>query len=272
VRRPGLAAVLIAACLSAAPGARAEPPPAQDWEVEILAYGWVPALDAELRGPLGANRNLDWGIDDVLENLDFAAMGRVGARWRRWVLAVDGLWTKLGDDVDFGRGPIRFEGDFEQALALVQVLGGYRVFAREGGLFGTPGPGDGRRFGVDVLAGANYVYLSADFELERSSIGPLPGRQRHFGDSNDWLAPAVGLRFQNDFTERLRFETLGVASGFGVGDAPDVSWQLTTLLSYRFTDHWLASIGHRLITAESSGGFEPELRMHGPIVGIGYRF
>jgi hypothetical protein len=64
-------------------------------------------------------------------------------------------------------------------------------------------------------------------------------------------------------------ETLASVGGFGVGDAPDLSWQLTTLLSYRFTDHWLVSLGHRLIAME---GDDLDLRMHGALLGFGYRF
>jgi hypothetical protein len=59
-----------------------------------------------------------------------------------------------------------------------------------------------------------------------------------------------------------------VASGFGVGAAPKIAWQLTTLLSYRFME----SVGHRLLDVEGAGDFEPELLLQGPILGFGYRF
>jgi hypothetical protein len=270
----GLASVLLGVCilLGAAREANAEPPPAKDWEVEILGYGWLPRLDAEVEGPNGSTADVEVGMDDVLESLEFAAKGRVSARWRRWVVAADGLWVRLGQDASFGRGPLRIDADFEQRMALAQLLGGYRVFSRPGGLFGTAAPGDARRFGIDVLGGANYVYLGTDIDLKRVSLGPFTGRSRNFGHSDDWVAPAVGLRFQNDLTERLRLETLAVASGFGVGAAPEISWQLTTLLSYRFTDHWLVSVGHRLLDVEGGGDFEPELLLQGPVLGVGYRF
>lgn len=265
-------ACALALAVGVAPGAHGEPPPAKDWEVEILAYGWLPRFDVEVELPNGTTADVEMSMGDVLDDLDFAAMGRVAARWRRFVLAADGIWTDFGQDARFERGPVRIDGDFDQKLAMVQLLGGYRVFSREGGLFGTATPGDRRRFGADVLAGANYWYVSADASLRLAPVGPFAGGERHFGASSDWVGPAVGLRFQNDFTERIRFETLAVASGFGAGDAPDMSWQLTTLLSYRFTDHWLVSIGHRLLTADDAAGFESDIRMHGPMLGVGYRF
>jgi len=258
--------LLIATSLAAV--SRAEPPPPKDWEVEITPYGWVPDLDASVETRNGTE-HFHVGMDDVLENLDVAAMGRVSVRWHRWVGVVDGVWAVLEADDAFQRGPLQVDADVRQTMVLAQALGGYRVFARPGGLFGQATAGDERVFGFDVLAGVNYTYVSASLELERDPVGPLGGNDRHFGNSDDWFAPAVGLRVQNDFTPRLRLETLASVGGFGVGDAPDYSWLITSLLSYRFTDHWVASLGHRAIT---TNGDEGDLRMHGPMIGIGYRF
>lgn len=248
---------------------RAEPPPAKDWEVEILPYAWLPAVDGSVETPRGGTEHFGIGAMDVLSDLQLAAMGRVNARYRRWLLLVDGLWTKLEQDDGVQRNRIRLDAEIELQMALAQALAGYRVYARPGGLLGKATAGDERLFGVDLLAGANYTWLSTDVEIERSAIGQIPERERDFGDSRSWFAPAVGLRLHNDFTPRIRLETLGVVGGFGVGDAPDLSWQLTTLLSYRFTDHWLASIGHRLIAADDN---DYDLRMHGAMLGVGYRF
>jgi hypothetical protein len=272
VKRLALAAAL--AVLSLGGGFRldagAEPPPEKDWEVEILPYVWALSADGKFEKPNGADEHFHITTRDVLEALDLGAMGRVNVRWHRWVLVGDGIWAKLSEDQDFGRGPLKIDGDFDQTLGLAQVLGGFRVFKRPGGLFGTLQPGDERLFGIDLLGGINYTYVSASVDLDLKPVGPFPGRQRNFGSTNQWVAPAVGLRFVNDFTPRWRLETLGAVGGFGVGDAADLSWQLTTLLSYRFTDHWLVSVGHRLIDVEGNEG--NDLRMHGAILGVGYRF
>lgn len=248
---------------------RAEPPPPKDWEVEILPYAWLPALDGSVETPNGGTEHFSIGASDILSDLQLAAMGRVNARWKRWLLLVDGLWTRLEQDDSVQRNQLRLDAELDLQMALAQALAGYRVFARPGGLLGKAAAGDERMFGVDVLAGANYTWISADVEIERSAIGMIPERERDFGESRSWFAPAVGLRLHNDFTPRIRLETLGVVGGFSVGDAPELSWQLTTLLSYRFTDHWLASIGHRLIAADDD---DYDLRMHGVILGVGYRF
>jgi hypothetical protein len=262
--------VLLALAMSAPLGAHAEPPPTKDWEVEVLPYLWGPSIDGSIETPSGGTEHFDVSLSDILEDLELGAMARVNARWKRWLLVVDGLWTKLEQDDSVQRQRVRIDTDLELQMAMAQALAGARIFARPGGLLGTALPGDERVFGIDVLAGANYVYLSAEVELDVDPTGPiLPGRERDFDTSESWFAPVVGLRIQNDFTTRLRFETLASLGGFGVGSAPDLSWQLTTLLSYRFTDHWLVSVGHRLFAADDD---QYDVQMHGAMLGIGCRF
>ncbi len=269
-RRAISLALLLALGTGGAPGARAEPPPPKDWEVEVLPYVWGPSIDGSIETPGGGTEHFSVSLSDILEDLDLGAMGRVNARWKRWLLVVDGLWTKLEQNQSVQRQRVRIDADLEVQMALAQALAGARIFARPGGLLGTAEPGDERVFGIDVLAGVNYVYLSAEVELDVDPTGPiLAGRERDFDTSESWFAPAVGLRIHNDFTERVRLETLASVGGFGVGSAPDLSWQLTTLLSYRFTDHWLVSVGHRLFAADDD---EYDVRMHGGMLGIGYRF
>lgn len=262
--------LLLALATGAPLGALAEPPPAKDWEVEILPYLWGPSIDGSLETSDGGTEHFSVSLSDILSDLQLGAMGRVNARWKRWLLVVDGLWTKLDQDDSVQRQRVRIDTDLELQMAMAQALVGARVFARPGGLFGTATPGEERVFGVDLLAGANFVYLSADIELDLDPVGPiLSDRDRKFDTSESWFAPVVGLRIHNDFTERVRLETLASVGGFGVGSAPDLSWQLTTLLSYRFTDHWLVSVGHRLFAAEDDAY---DVRMHGAVLGVGYRF
>lgn len=256
--RSALAVVLAAASLATGLDARGEPPPPRDWEIEGLAYAWVPILDGSVELPGRGTEHFHVGIRDILDDLELGAMGRIGARYERWVLLVDGLWAKLGDDGG--------SADVDVQMGLVQALGGYRLYRRAGGLFGSPQPDDRRVFGLDLVGGATYAYLSSSLHVD-APIGP--GLNRHVGDSMDFVGPFVGLRFQNDFTQRLRLETLGGAGSFGVGNAPDLSWQLTTLLSYRFTEHWLVSVGHRAIIVHDD---DVDLSLHGPILGVGIRF
>lgn len=260
-----VAALLLTAGFSA--GARAEPPATRDWEVELLPYAWLPDLDASLETRFGT-RQVSVGASDILEDLQLAAMGRVSARWKRWLAIADGLWVRLAQEDGVQRGGISLEADVDLDLALVQALAGFRLYARPGGLLREAVPGDARTFAIDGFAGFDYVTFSADVDIALRGLTPS-GIDRRYRLSESWLAPAVGLRLLNDFTPRIRLETLGTLGGFAVGDGPNQLWQLTTLLSYRFTEHWLVSGGHRLFAAQDG---RYELRQQGLMLGFGYRF
>lgn len=253
----GLALAVALVAVSLAPGlaARGEPPPPKDWEIEILPYVWGAITEGSVELPQRGTEHFHVGLADLLGDLDLGAMGRLNARYERWVLVLDGVWAKLNDDSG--------SAEFEEQLGLAQAFAGYRLFRREGGLFGTPRPADERVFGFDLLGGASYAYFSSSIDID------APIADTHVGASKDFVAPFVGVRLQNDFTPRLRLETLAGAGSFGVGNAPDFSWQVTTLLSYRFTDHLLVSLGHRAVVANDD---DVDISVHGPLLGLGVRF
>ncbi len=273
MRNVGIALVLSLALMAAGARAAESTPASSDesslkpWELEITPYAWVPRIDVKTEDPILGQRHFKASIKDVLENLDIAAMGRVSGRWHRWVSVVDVFWSKLKEDNTATVGPLRVDLDTEQQMVLAQALVGYRLFRQAGGFLGNPERGDQREFGFDFLAGLNYTYL--ENQAEPKLLLPQANFQRHIESSNDWFAPALGLRIHNDFTTRLRFETLASVGGFGAGDAPDISWLITSLLSYRFTDHWLVALGHRAVITQ---GNAVDVRMQGPMIGIGYRF
>jgi hypothetical protein len=97
----------------------------------------------------------------------------------------------------------------------------------------------------------------------------VPPQPRTLRVESDWVAPYLAARLQNDVTERLRHETILGLGSFGVGDAPDLSWQVTSLFSYAIAEHFLLTAGSR---AQGSRDADLDLTFHGPILGFGLRF
>ena len=119
------------------------------------------------------------------------------------------------------------------------------------------------------MTGITYTWLNTELDLHRNPLLPIPPQERHIQASDDWVAPFLAARFTNDFTPRLRHETLLGLGGFGAGEAPNLSWQATSLFSYRFTDHWLISLGYR---AQGLRDSNFHTTIHGPMLGLGFRF
>ncbi len=265
LRRAALAAAWGVAS-AAAFDVSAAPPPAKEWEVEIAPYGWLALAHGQVDTPRGKQ---EFTIDahDVLKAFDLAAAGTVKARWRRFVFLTDVFWAKLSVDDAVGDSLVSF--DLTQKLGWFEALGGYRVYERPGGLFGTPSPTEQRIFGVDLLAGLTYSWVDVRLKVSRDPGSVIPALQRTLRPTDDWVAPYLAARLLNDFTPRLRHETLLGLGAFGVGDAPNLAWQVKSLFSYAISEHWRLTAGYRAL------GFRDDnldMTFHGPMLGGAFHF
>jgi len=246
--------------------AAATPPPAPDWEVEIAPYGWLALTHGQARTPVGKQ---EFTIDahDVIDSIDLGAMGAVSLRWKRWVALFDVAWAKLSADDAIGDPLVRF--DLTQKLGWFEALAGYRAYEQPGGLFGTPTAVDRRIFAVDLMGGLTYSWTDLRLKLSRDPSAQIPQQNRTVEANRDWIAPYLGFRFTNDFTERFRLETLLGVGGFDIGDAPHVSWQATSRLSYALSDRIALSAGFRAL-----GFRNPDVKttFYGPLLGVSFRF
>ena len=265
LRRAALAAAWGVAC-AAAFDASAAPPPPKEWEVEIAPYGWLALTHGQVDTPRGSE---EFTIDahELLKAFDLAASGAVKARWRRFVFLTDVFWAKLSVDDELGDTRARF--DLTQKLGWFEALGGYRVYERPGGLFGTPSPTEQRIFGVDLLAGLTYSWIDVKLKVSRDPFLEVPPQQRTLRPADDWVAPYLAARLLNDFTPRLRHETLLGLGAFGVGDAVNLSWQVTSTFSYAISEHWFLTAGYRALGFRDD---DLDMTFHGPILGGGFRF
>jgi len=248
--------------------ARAEPPPAPDWELEIAPYGWLALTQGQVETPLGKQ---DFTIDahEVIKSIDLGAMGFVSVRWKRWVALFDVAWANLSAKNDIQPRNTQVSFDLREKRGWFEALGGYRVYEKPGGLFGTSAAVDRRIFAFDAMVGLTYTWSGSRLKVSRDPGAIIPAQSRTFKSDESWVAPYLGFRFRNDFTEDFRFETLLGIGGFGIGDAPRVSWQVSPLLSYAVSEHVALTAGYRAL-----GFRNPDVRatFHGPIVGVAFRF
>jgi hypothetical protein len=254
------------ASAAAAETSGAQPAPAKDWELELDPYGWVALARGNVDTDRFGNESFSIQLDELLEQLDLAAMGVARLRWRRFVGLVDFAWAKLEDDGGIG-DRVRF--DVSPRLGWLEVLGGYRVYQRPGNLFGDTRPQDERVFAIDALAGLTYAWTRIELDLSRDPLLEVPPQERHFDDETDFVAPYLALGLQNDFSERVRWETLLGLGAFGVGDAPHISWQITSKLDFFLTDRFFLTAGFRALNSYDT---DLDISYYGPLAGGGVRF
>jgi hypothetical protein len=63
------------------------------WQFDLAAYGWLPNIEVEL--PSGQQSEIT--RDDIVKDLEMAAMARLRARKDRWSLTTDIIYFNVGN-------------------------------------------------------------------------------------------------------------------------------------------------------------------------------
>ncbi|MGB5709036.1 MAG: hypothetical protein WBM41_19670, partial [Arenicellales bacterium] len=131
---------------------------------------------------------LDVDAGDIVDNLDGAFMGIIGARKGKWSVMADLIYLSLADD--------------EKGIATVPVgLGvtapidaGIDLEGRVVTLSGARNVMDSEQATLDLLLGARNLKLESDLTLDVGAPGP-PGRQT-FSDSGSVWDAIIGVNGQ----------------------------------------------------------------------------
>lgn len=247
---------------------------ASPWSFEIGGYGFIPISIDGTSTVDGGAVDLDLGPDEIFDLLQFAVSGR-GEAWRRrdvnngsaFGFILDAQYVNLGLS-NQGIGPRSggtVKADIRQGI--VDAALGYRFPSV------SMGSSPQQRIEFDVTAGARFNYL-------RQKIQVIPGLPAPFtqdlGGDKRWVSPLIGARANFVFTERWNLVVRGDMSGFGVS-GEDLSWSLTGIAGYRFTEKATFRLGYRVYDIDYSDGegadeFGYDITQHGPFVGLSYKF
>jgi hypothetical protein len=198
------------------------PEEASPWEVRIAAYGWAQAVEGDV-GAKGLTTATDISFDDIIEDLEIAAMGAVEMSRGRWSFLADMVYAETSDRVPI----VGYEQD--------HFLGNFFVMFEAA-------KSDILKF--DRYAGARVNSLGLEI-----SLGPL-----NRSADQTWVDPVMGGRFQNELGNSLFFRTVGDVGKFGMSSG--LTCQAMAGVGYRVMDQGAILLGYRgLGTDYSSGGF-----------------
>ncbi|MCJ7582765.1 MAG: hypothetical protein MUP98_19785 [Candidatus Aminicenantes bacterium] len=243
-----------------------------DWEIRLIPYFWMPSLDAEgtVGGPLGGSLsgNVDLSFGDVLDYLDFTAMGRVEAWKGKWGLIFDGLFMNLSADGSFqgSRGLTNFNLDADVRLGMADFALAYRLIENR---FGKNCQ---QRLAFEPYGGLRYGYLREKIDLNITIAG-VGSVGRTIGSSEDWVEPFVGGRVIWDLNNKWSLNIRGDAGGFGIGSASDLTWQIAGGVDYKISKNMIFNAGYRYVELDYSRGSGSDklgidLRAKGPVLGL----
>lgn len=222
------------------------------WKFEVTPYGWLAGLDGDVSvGDLSHDFSADFS--DLVEVLNFVAAARMEAIHENLILTTDMLYINLGDSVN-----TRLAGaTFDMREFIGEFGGGYRLFSR-------PISDSGSGINLDLLGGARVWYFSVGLE------GPI---ERNPSEDGGWVELYIGPRFGMQFSDVWSASVRADFGGFGIGDAPNLTWALIPAVDIKPWQDVSIFLGYKILdTSIDRTRTNIDMQMRGPVIGATIHF
>ncbi|MBX3584974.1 MAG: hypothetical protein KF810_24110 [Rhizobiaceae bacterium] len=262
MRFVGRAVVILALGVSSSNGANAadisvpatpsEKPIEQDgWRFAVSSYFWAAGLSGDTAQFGAPTVHLDLDFGDILSDLEFAAMTIGEARYQRYSLFADIMYTKTSTDSGTPLGIVAESVGVTSETFAGLVGAGYSILQDDRGY-------------LDVVAGARLWYVNTDLSF---SGGVLDGAD--FNDNAAWIDGMAGVRAKYSLNDHVYVSGWGL---IGAGGA-DIDWDVAAILGYDFNERISAVAGYRALGVDySKDAFLFDVVQQGPVLGLVVRF
>ncbi|WP_439626192.1 hypothetical protein [Shinella sp.] len=225
---------------------------AGDWTFAFSPYFWGAGLSGDVaQFGLPTTVHISPDFSDILDNLDFAVMAAGEARYERYSVFADVIYTKLSVGSGTPRGVIAGSVDVTSETFAGLAGAGYSVL--------QDGPSN-----LDIVAGVRVWSVNTEISLHG---GILDGRSASDGDT--WIDAMTGIRGRYFFDDNFYLTGWGL---IGTGGA-NVDWDVAAALGYRFNDTVSAVAGYRALGVDyEKNGFVFDAVQQGPIIGLAVKF
>jgi len=221
------------------------------WTYTVAPYFWAAGLSGDMAQFGLPEVHIDSDFGDIWDNLDFAFMAAGEARYERFSVFADIMYTKLGGDAHTRRGILADSVDVTSKTFAGLLGAGYSVLENQSGHLDVVG--GVRVWSVDTTIGFNG--------------GLLGGREAN--DGATWVDALAGLRGNYFFTPEIYVTGWGLVGGGGAV----LDWDVALTLGYKFTDKISAVAGYRAVGVNyNNDGFVCDVVEQGPIIGVAFHF
>ena len=223
-------------------------------ELHGRAFFWA----AGLNGSVGVHglgpANIDLDFDQIFNHIDWSpppVMLDGEARYDRYAVFSEFIYLELEAE-GTSPGPFHISAKDELKVFLWTFGGSYRVVDQ--------GPAT-----LDVLVGGRLWSLDQDLTIS----GPF--RTREASHSKTWVDPLIGVSGSVDLGNNFGLHAEGDVGGFGA--AAKIDWQVQATLQYHYNDSVTLEAGYRYLAVDyDDDGFVWDVSMHGPVIGVNFRF
>jgi hypothetical protein len=250
MRKIGFASLVLVLAIVAASPAAAQAAGDDSWKVTIAPY----FLGAAMNGSTtvkGQELTVDVPFSDILDHLEFGAMGLVVARKGHWGFGGDAIWMSLGA-TGTTPGPVGVSGSADVNQGAFSFYGLRRLAPV-----------------ADLMFGARVNTLQANLQFNG------PGQSGADG-SKTWVDPIVGLQLHTpENGKRWHAQVYTEIGGFGAGS--DLTWQVFPTFGVNLAKWVSIDFGYRWLSIDYSSGeketlFKYDVLTQGPVLGFAFKF
>lgn len=231
----------------------------REWSGSIVPYLYLFGFNGTVTVD-GTEGDVDAGIDQLLDNLRWGGYLRAEV-WNEetWGVVFDGGMTWLEEDFKEA-GITTAEASFRWGR--FDLMAAYRLVNK------LVGRRNRDRLAIDAFGGLRTQYLRQELRRETGE---------REGDNATWVEPVVGARVQRQVSTVVTLLGEGDASGFGIGNASNLTWNLRggadIAVSGRLTFRLMYNVtGIDYSTGSGSDKFGLDGIAHGPMLGLVFNF
>lgn len=256
-----LAGGALAFSLTVSAQAQGLKPDTDGWKFRVTPYVWGAGMDGKVSQFGLPTTRINQSFGDVLGSLKFGGMLAVEARKDRFGLLADVLYVRLGESgkavAPVPPAPVPGIGVKARAnvtLSTALLAGQYRAVEAPQGY-------------VDLMAGVRHWSVDTRVRISSPALGlNLSGRE-----SESWNDAILGAKALYRLDDRLY--GLGWAMIGGFGSNVRSSSDIMLGLGYSLNDRAALLLSYRHLAVNyRKSGFVYDTRMHGPALGLDYRF
>lgn len=228
--------------------------PEDRWQIGGDIYLWMASMGASPQDGGGSSI----GFGKLVSNLKMGGMGGVNARRGPWVISGDVIYLNVGADTTDpiagpGGGVAEDGGGLKLKGWVVSPTVGYTVVDQPGARF-------------EVIAGARYLYLDTQININGSADGTIPPESISEG-GGVWDG-IIGLDGRIDLSDKF-YMPLHLDVGTG---GTKVSWQALGGFAYRLGTLDLVAVYRYLYFDLDDDALLGTVKMYGPLVGARFSF
>lgn len=224
------------------------------WTFTFAPYFWAAGLSGDVGSRIDSVQrtvHVDASFSDIWDHLDFGAMAIGEARYGRYSVFGDIIYTKISGSAATPKGFLaeRIEADAETFAGFAGV--GYSVLEDNAGR-------------LDIVGGVRVWSVDATISI---SGGFLDGRSKSDGDT--WVDALGGVKGNYFITPNVFVAGWGLVGGGGA----DIDWDVAATVGYKFNETFSSVIGYRALGVDySNNGFVFDVVEQGPIIGLAVKF